>query len=246
MPFSRIELRNAAGIARDQRAIHVRLRDRVPSAFGQRLGAVADHLAAVEQPGDERMLLEAIERHVRVEQRILVVEPDHETDRQPSVGHRVDEPAAELVVPQRIAERVDDGAGREAIGRHLPQLLEADRELLGLSSPAELKTPQQLLGQVAAHAVAEDRDLGVDVDAGSNPALCSPCRPMPRSPVATPITRGAVDEDVLPGEAGEEIDAVPFGLLRQPAYELVQRDDVVAVIAQRRRDDRKRDAGRLR
>ena len=59
---------------------------RVPAAFGQRLGAVAHHLAAVEQRRDERMLLEAVERHVRIEQRILVVEPDDEAERERPSG----------------------------------------------------------------------------------------------------------------------------------------------------------------
>ena len=49
------------------------------------------------------MLLEVLERHVRIEQRILVVEADDEADRQPAVGHRVDEAAAELLLAQRIA-----------------------------------------------------------------------------------------------------------------------------------------------
>ena len=183
------------------------------------------------------MLLEAVERHVRIEQRVLVVEPRHEPDREPSFGHRVDEAAAELVVPQRIPERMDDGARLEAIGRHLPQLLQTERELFRLASSAKLKTPQQLLRQVAAHAVAEDRDLGVDVDARLEPGLLLAVLPMPRSPVRTPMTRRPVDQDVLAGKAGKEIDALPFGLLGQPANELVQRDDAVAVVPERRRDD---------
>ena len=86
-----------AGVAGDQRAVGVDARDRVPAAFGQRLGAVAHHLAALEQRRDERMPLEVLERDVRIEQRILVVEPDDEADRQPAVRHRVDEAAAELL-----------------------------------------------------------------------------------------------------------------------------------------------------
>ena len=66
----------------------------------------------------------------------LVVEPDDEPEREPPVRHRVDEAAAELLLPQRVAERVDHRAGRHAVRRHLPQLLDPDRELLGLRGPA--------------------------------------------------------------------------------------------------------------
>ncbi len=68
----------AAGVAGDQTAVHEDLRNRVPSAFRKRLGAVPDHVTALQQLRYERVLLEAIEGHVRIEQRILVVEPDDE------------------------------------------------------------------------------------------------------------------------------------------------------------------------
>ena len=43
------------------------------------------------------------------------------------------------------------------------------------------------------------------------------------------------------GEAREEIDALGLDLLGQPSRELVQRNDVVAVIAKRRRSNRQPD-----
>ncbi len=56
----------------------------------------------------------------------------------------------------------------------------------------------------------------------------------------------AIHEDVLPGEAGEEVDACRLHLHRQPPHEQVERDDVVAVVLQRRRNDRQWDLARLR
>ena len=49
-----------------------------------------------------------------------------------------------------------------------------------------------------------------------------------------------VREDILAGKSGEEVDASAVDLIGQPANEGIQRNDVVAVIAQRRRDDRER------
>ena len=48
----------------------------------------------------------------------------------------------------------------------------------------------------------------------------------------------AVGQHRLAREAGEEIDAGGLDLLGQPLGELVERDDVVAVVAERRRRNR--------
>ncbi len=234
-----------ARVARNEASGEVRPRDGVPPALRQCLGPVADHLAALEQPPHERMPLEAVERHVRIEQRIPVVEARHEADRELAVRHRIDESAAELLVPQRIPHRVHDRARFESSARHLPQLFHTDGKLLGLPAAPQGKAPQQLLGEVAAHAVAEDRHLGQDVDARLE-------RRLPRAVAVDAAVAGAdadhavaVGENLLPGKPREEIDAAPVHLLGQPADEPVERHDVVAVIAQRRRDDGKSQARRF-
>ena len=123
-----MEFKNPGGIADDDRAGDCALGQREPSTLGQRLGAVSHHLAAAQQAADERMELELLERDVGIEHRIFVVEPDDKADRQARVGHRVDEPAAELRLIQRISQRVHDGAARQSAGRHVPQLLDAERK----------------------------------------------------------------------------------------------------------------------
>ena len=104
----------------DQRAIDEQVRLRIPSAFRQRLGAVAHERAAFEDAADERMTLEMLEGGMRIEQRILVVEADDEADRDAAVGHRIQPAAAEFFLAQRIAERVDDGPGLQPILRECP------------------------------------------------------------------------------------------------------------------------------
>src|SRR5580765_2324822 len=86
----------AAGVARDERAIHPRTRDRIPAAFGQRLRAVLHALPAAQQVRDERMLLQALERVVGIEERIAVVETSDQAERDASARHRVQERPAEL------------------------------------------------------------------------------------------------------------------------------------------------------
>ena len=116
-------------------------------------------------------MLEAIDRMCG-STRFLVSAPRN-PHREPSFRVASMKPA-ELVVAQRVAERMDDGASLQAIGRHLPELLQTDGELFRLTPPAKLKTPQQLLRQVATDAVAEDRDPGVDVDTRFEPGLVLP------------------------------------------------------------------------
>ena len=180
-----------------------------------------------------------LERDVRIEQRILVVEAGDEADRELAFGHRVDEAAAEFLEAQRIAQRVDDGAGGQPIGGNLPQLLDADREQLRLAG----------LRRAADAASAPWSDCRARRRRRSSPwrgcrrparsaAFCSPCLPMPRSPVRTPSTRCAVHQDLDAGKAREQIDAFGFDQPGEPLHELVQRDDVVAVIEERRRRDR--------
>ena len=132
----------------------------------------------------------------------------------------------------------------EPTGRQVPQLLEADGELLRLTPFGQLQTTQELLGQVAAHAITEDGDLGVDVHA------CFEGLPGFSLTIEAPIAGSypddavTVEEHFLPGKPGEEVDSPRrVDPLRQPAHEGIQRDDVVAVIAQRRRNDRQCDGG---
>ena len=55
--------------------------------------------------------------------------------------------------------------GGEPVGRHLPQLLDAERVELRLTALVEREPPHERLRQVAAHAVGRDRHLRADVDA---------------------------------------------------------------------------------
>ncbi len=75
-----------------------------------------------------------------------------------------------------------------------------DGELLRLPALLQWQPRQQLLGEVAAHAVAEDRDLRVDVHAGSKPAFGAPCLSSPRSPVRTPMTRAPSNSTSWPAK----------------------------------------------
>ncbi len=103
---------------------------------------------------------------------------------------------------------------------------------------ADLQRAHQVLGQMAAHAVGEDRDLGADVGAGLERA---PRRAVPADAAiagADADHARALVEHLLAGKAHEQIDAGGLDLPGQPLHEVAERDDVVAVVGKRRRRDR--------
>ena len=125
MPFRRCEFRKPAESPRIIQPLPATRRNRPPAAVGQRLGAVADHLAAFEQLGDERMLLEFLQHTLRIEARIGIVEPGDEAERDHVVFAAVNPGAAVFLRGQRPAHGVDDFAGRDAAGGDFPQFLDA-------------------------------------------------------------------------------------------------------------------------
>ena len=64
-------------------------------------------------------------------------------------------------------------------------------------------------------------------------AVGSPSLPMPRLPVATPRTRAVFGVEHLGrGKAGKDLDAERLGLRREPAHDVAEADDVVAVVVE--------------
>ena len=162
------------------------------------------------------------------------------TDSRP-VGERVEKPAAELLEAHRVPHGVDNGARGEAVRRHLPELFDPDGVDLRQSALVQRQSPNQRLGQVATDAIREDRHFGVDVDARLEGPLPLPIPP--DAAVARPHAQRATTgvEHLAAREPGENVDALLLGQPGQPSDELVQRDDVVAVILEWGRSERETD-----
>ena len=67
------------------------------------------------------MLLEALEGHERIEQRVVIVETDDQTQREPAFRHRVDEAAAELLHPQRVSRACESPCQARRRSRSISQ-----------------------------------------------------------------------------------------------------------------------------
>ena len=93
---------------------------------------------------------------------------------------------------------------------------------------------------------AEDGDLRANVDARLIARLVLAVLADAAIARADADDAIALHQDVGAGESGEEIDAFALDETRQPLDELVERDDVVAVIGERGRRERKLDLAAAR
>ena len=186
---------------------------------------------------------------MRGQPRVGPVEAGHEADRD-AVGlalavHGVDPRAAELLVlglrAQRPAERVDDAVERLL---DLPHLLDAERPHLRVLG-REAEALERGAGQVAPAALGEHGRLGGDVGAGLEVALLPALLVAALVAAADAEHVAVLDQQLRADGLGQDVRARLLGLLAQPAVELGDRDDVVAVVAERRRDRDQRDRALL-
>ena len=243
-----LELRDvdeAAGVAADDHPGRVQPRHRPVAALGDRLRAPRHALAVGEDLAHERVELELLQHVVDREARVGVVEPGHEADRDAGrvalAVHRVDPRAAELLVlrlrPQRPAERVDHAVERLV---DLPDLLDAERPDLRVGA-GEAERLDRGAGQVAPAALGQHGRLRDDVRAGLEVRLLAALLVAALVAGAHADHRVALDEQLRADGLGEHVGARLLRPVGEPAVELRDRDDVVAVVAERRRRRLERD-----
>ncbi len=186
---------------------------RLPAALGDRPCAIGEPLAAFQQRADQRMGLEALELLERRQIRVGVVEVDDEADRHQIVAEVIEERAAAGAVVERPAEGMLHQAGPVLLRIDLPQLLEADAVFLRLAALAETEAGDELLGERAARAFADQRVFGAEFHAALEARL--------RRAVAADAHVAGRDADdraafvvqrLDGGEAREDLDAERLGL----------------------------------
>ena len=164
------------------------------------------------------MGLEALELVEGREVRVLVIEGDHEADRDQVFIEVIEEGAAISAAIQRPAETVLDQAGPVLAGLDLPDLLETDTVGLRVRARAQVETLDHLLCQRTAHAFGEQRVLCMQLDArlvaGLLAAVLGDAH-VARGDALDPAV--LVIEHLGGGEAGVDFDADLLRLLAQPA-----------------------------
>ena len=179
-----------------------------------------------------------LKRFVRIEKRIVIFQRDDHAERDAIVLQAVNPATAVEIRAERPAERVRDVARVDSSGLHVPQLFDSQAVDLRIQA-VELQLADEFLGQRAARTFGEHGDFGAQFVAGSEVVF--------RLAVlvdALVFGQDAGDavffvEQFPAGKLSEKIHALFFDQAAEPFHQLVERDDVIAVILQRRRSDGK-------
>ena len=128
---------------------------------------------------------------------------------------------------------------------HLPEFLDADAEFLRLAVLLQIEFGNQLLGERATHALADQRILAEQLHAAGK------VRPRLAVLLDAHVAGGNADDGTLivvehfgGGKARIDLDAQRLGLLGQPPTDETERNDVIAVIVHQGRHGEVRQADR--
>ena len=148
----------------------------------------------------------------------------------------VEERAAAGAIVERPALRVLHEAGLVFLGLDLPQLLEADAVLLRLAALGQIELGDELLGERAARALGDDRVLAAQLHAAREAvgrlAVLADAHVAGRDADHRALV---VVEHLGRREARIHLDAQFGRLLAEPAADVAEAGDVVAVIVHQRR-----------
>ena len=226
-----------AGRAADQRAAGKRQsRHGLETAFVDRARAVREPLAAFERRTNRRMQLEPLELVVRRKMRIRVVQMHDEADGDEVVAEVIDERAAAGRRIERPSLAVHDEPFPVLFGLDLPQLLDADAVFLRIDAVAKVESLHQRLRQRPAAAFREQRVPRVQLH---SLLVFGLVRAVLRNPHvarrdAAHVTAVAV-QHFGRGKARVDFDAERLRLLREPATDVAEAHDVIAMVAHQRR-----------
>ncbi len=225
------DVEKARGAADERTARKGQLGDRLEAAFVDRPRPIGDAPAALEGRPDGRMGLEALELLEGIEPGIGVVEADDETDGHLIVLDMIEEGAAIGVAAQRPAHGMDDLAGY-VLGRiDLPQLLDPDAIGLGIDALPQIEAMDQGLGERASATLGEQGQPSVQLDARREiPRRLAVLAHAHLAGRNTLHPAGLVIEHLRRGEARIDLHPQPLGLLGEPAAEIAQADDVIALV----------------
>ena len=131
--------------------------------------------------------------------------------------------------------------------RDLPQLLQAEAELLRIAAFAEAELGDELLAEIAARAFGEQRVFGAQLHAAGEAVLGLAVLADAHVAGGDAGDRAVVVEQHFGrGKARIDLDAERFRLGGEPAADVAERDDEVAVVVHQRRHERSSAAGARR
>ena len=220
----------------DQRAAgEDQLGDGLEATLIQRPRAIGNALAAFEEFAHLGMGLEALKLIEGAEPGVGVVEAHHKAHAHQILAQHIEPGAAIGVALQRPAGGMPDEAGGVLLLGDLPQLLQADRIGLLLHAIAQGIGLEEFFGQRTAAALGEEGVAGAQLHAG---LVVRPLAAIARNahhPGHDAFDHTILDDGLGGGEAGVDFHPQRLGPGTQPAGDIAERDDVIAVIVHLRR-----------
>jgi hypothetical protein len=184
------------------------------------------------------MRLDALKFVERGQIGVVIVQVNHEADRDEVFAIVVEEQAAARIVLQRPAHGVLNQA-LLVLGRiDLPDFLQTDAEFRRLAVLVEAEFRDQLLGKAAARAFGKQRVFAEQLHAAGIGILVRAV--LGDAHVAggdAPHRALVVIEHFGSRKARIDLDAERFRLRRQPAADVAERADVAVVVVHQRRHD---------
>src|SRR5205823_795197 len=110
-----LDVQEPGGVADQRAAGKIEARDRLKAALVQSARAIGDAPPAFEGRADRRMRLETLKLLERVQERVVIVEPDHKPDRDLAIFEVVQKRAAIGAAVEWPADGVDDESGLVAL-----------------------------------------------------------------------------------------------------------------------------------
>mmetsp|Transcript_100221 Transcript_100221/g.269175 ORF Transcript_100221/g.269175 Transcript_100221/m.269175 type:complete len:448 (+) Transcript_100221:603-1946(+) len=233
----------------DHAAREGQLRNRLDAALVQDPGAIGDASAPLQKCLHTRVQLELLELLVRAQVGVRVVQANDHADVNQVALHVVDEGTTISHLVQWPADCVHDRAGAEVLVWDLPYFLDAEAVVLRAHALAEVVLLHDGLAQGASATLREDGLLAEELHASRVLILLLAILGDPDVLELDADHLAVLSEDGDVGrEAWVDLHTHRLGLLREPAAQLAQRADVVAVLPQRRRqvEEGRRDRDRSR
>src|SRR3954468_7582824 len=160
----------------------------------------------------------------------------HEADRNEIVVEMIEERTAAGAAVERPAEGMLRQARPVFFGGDLPQLLQAKSEFLRFAALVEAEALQQRLAEVAAGAFGEQRVFRAQLHAAGEAVLVMAVLGHTHVAGGNAHHRAVViEQNLAGGKAGIDFNAQRFRFGREPAADIAEGDDIVAVIVHQRR-----------
>ena len=179
--------------------------------------------------------LEILQHTLRIEARVLIVEAGDVAERDDVVFRSVEPAAAIFFGGERPAHGVNHLAFFNGAGRDFPQLFYANAVHLRVKAFLQIVFGDELLGQRAARAFRQHRDLGLNVIAGLEVGFLLVVLVHAFIVGANADDVVAVGEKLRACKSGKDGDSGLLDFFSQPLHKAVDGDHIVAMVLQWRR-----------